>query len=388
MASPSYGKAVDTYKKAVAAAATVTAYTVLARSMTRDLLPAELRATARWAASILRARLLARPTKKPHTKTIFIAKHGEGSHVENRLYSDARAYLATRIDADAMGQLCLSVAPGGSSSELQEQQLVSLVPGDLMTDVFEGIEFTWELTAVGAAVRRHGDDDDSDGGDYGRRRASASRLGPEALALSFDAEHMEVALRRYVPSILAEVEEARRRERALRIFMNQERCSWEGFNHNHPATFDTVALDPALKQTIIADLDRFLGRREYYRRIGKAWKRGYLLYGPPGTGKSSLVAAMANYLRFNLYDLNLSTVHSDSMLQRLLIAMPNKSILVIEDIDCCFSAKSREDQAKNGDGDDDCYSESSDEPPPPPRARYFAVQVAIPILLASCCIRY
>jgi chaperone BCS1 len=102
-------------------------------------------------------------------------------------------------------------------------------------------------------------------------------------------------------------------------------------------------MDPPTKQAVIADLDRFRKRKEYYRRIGKAWKRGYLLYGPPGTGKSSLVAAVANHLRFNLYDLDLSEVSYNGALQKLLIAMPNKSILVIEDIDCCFSATSRED---------------------------------------------
>uniref|UniRef100_A0A453BDX2 AAA+ ATPase At3g28540-like C-terminal domain-containing protein n=1 Tax=Aegilops tauschii subsp. strangulata TaxID=200361 RepID=A0A453BDX2_AEGTS len=99
----------------------------------------------------------------------------------------------------------------------------------------------------------------------------------------------------------------RRRDCALKIFMN-EGLSWRGISHNHPATFDTLAMDPPTKQAVIADLDRFLKRKEYYRRIGKAWKRGYLLYGPPGTGKSSLVAAVANYLRFNLYDLDLSEI--------------------------------------------------------------------------------
>ncbi|TVU38850.1 hypothetical protein EJB05_12243 [Eragrostis curvula] len=82
--------------------------------------------------------------------------------------------------------------------------------------------------------------------------------------------------------------------------------SWRCINHHHPATFDKLAMDPDLKRSVIADLDRFLKRKDYYRRIGKASKRGYLLYGPPGTGKSSLVAAMANYLRFSLYDLDLS----------------------------------------------------------------------------------
>uniref|UniRef100_A0ACD5UYW2 Uncharacterized protein n=1 Tax=Avena sativa TaxID=4498 RepID=A0ACD5UYW2_AVESA len=121
-----------------------------------------------------------------------------------------------------------------------------------------------------------------------------------------------------------------------------EGMSWHGISHHHPATFDTLAMDPTTKEAVIADLDRFRKRKEYYRRIGKAWKRGYLLYGPPGTGKSSLVAAVANHLRFNLYDLDLSEVYDNSFLQKLLIGMPNKSILVIEDIDCCFSATSRE----------------------------------------------
>ncbi|KAL6656638.1 hypothetical protein ACP70R_004418 [Stipagrostis hirtigluma subsp. patula] len=351
MASPSYGKAADTYKKAVAAAATVTAYTVLARSMARELLPHELRAAARWAASAL----LPRP-KERRTKTIFISRageHGSYGHAENRLYWDARAYLATRIDLRALSQVCLSDGGGGGGAK---QQLVSMVPGDSITDVFEGVEFTWTQSPC----------------DDGRR--AGHHFGHDTLALRFDAEQMELAINRYVPFVVAEVEAARRRERALKIFMNKD-YSWEGFKHSHPATFDTVAMDPALKQSIIADLDRFLKRRDNYRRIGKAWKRGYLLYGPPGTGKSSLVAAMANHLRFNLYDLDLSEVRCDSILQRLLVAMPNKSVLVIEDIDCCFSAESRkgakrrkEDGAKNGNGDGDsncCSSDSSDDEPPP-----------------------
>ncbi|GKU99293.1 hypothetical protein SLEP1_g12161 [Rubroshorea leprosula] len=83
----------------------------------------------------------------------------------------------------------------------------------------------------------------------------------------------------------------------------------------HPASFDTIALDPDLKQSIIDDLDRFLARRDYYKRIGKTWKRGYLLYGPPGTGKSSLVAAMAKYLKYDVYDLELSNIYCNSQLR-------------------------------------------------------------------------
>lgn len=53
---------------------------------------------------------------------------------------------------------------------------------------------------------------------------------------------------------------------------------------DHPASFNTLAMDPAKKQEIIDDLITFTKAKDYYAKIGKAWKRGYLLYGPPGTG--------------------------------------------------------------------------------------------------------
>jgi chaperone BCS1 len=175
--------------------------------------------------------------------------------------------------------------------------------------------------------------------------------GGESLELSFEAEHAELALEKYVPFIMSAAEELRRQDRALKILLN-DGGMWQGMNHHHPASFETLAMDPSMKQAIMADLDRFLTRKEYYRRIGKAWKRGYLLYGPPGTGKSSLVAAMANYLRFHLYDLDLSGVYDNTCLQRLLIDMSNKSILVIEDIDCSFDTMSREG-SKTAEEDED-----------------------------------
>jgi len=58
-----------------------------------------------------------------------------------------------------------------------------------------------------------------------------------------------------------------------------------------------------------------------------------LLYGPPGTGKSSLIAAMANYLQFDIYDLNLSDIHSDSELRSIWLSTSKRSVIAIEDID-------------------------------------------------------
>jgi hypothetical protein len=119
----------------------------------------------------------------------------------------------------------------------------------------------------------------------------------------------------------------------------------------HPSTFETLAMDPVLKEDIMLDLDEFTEGKEFYQNAGKAWKRGYLLYGPPGTGKSSMIAAIANYLKYDIYDVELTEVSSNSELRKLLIQTTNRSVIVIEDIDCSADlaerAKARKEVAQN-----------------------------------------
>jgi chaperone BCS1 len=96
-----------------------------------------------------------------------------------------------------------------------------------------------------------------------------------------------------------------------------------------------------MKEKIIRDLDRFRQGKEFHSRVGRPWKRGYLLYGPPGTGKSSLVAAIADYMKYDVYDLELTKVQDNSELRSLLIKTTNKSMIVIEDIDCSLDLTNR-----------------------------------------------
>jgi mitochondrial chaperone BCS1 len=135
--------------------------------------------------------------------------------------------------------------------------------------------------------------------------------------------------------------------KTLKLYTNNEDEMWSPVKLRHPATFDAVAMDDKKKNALINDLSRFVQRKEYYKRIGKAWKRGYLLYGPPGTGKSTLIAAMANFLRFDIYDLELTEVKSNAMLRSLLINTTSRSILVIEDIDCSVELKQRDEEKKS-----------------------------------------
>ncbi|KAF7135647.1 hypothetical protein RHSIM_Rhsim08G0162500 [Rhododendron simsii] len=109
---------------------------------------------------------------------------------------------------------------------------------------------------------------------------------------------------------------------------------WSDVPFEHPARFESVAMEAEKKQEIIEDLLTFSQSKDFYARIGKAWKRGYLLYGPPGTGKSTMIAAMANLLNYNVYDLELTAVKDNTELKKLLIEITGKSIIVIEHIDC------------------------------------------------------
>lgn len=91
------------------------------------------------------------------------------------------------------------------------------------------------------------------------------------------------------------------------------------------------------KEALIADIDRFVGSRKRYQRLGIPFKRGYLLTGPPGTGKSSCVLAIADYLRKNVYTIQLSDIKSDSELIDIVMGIPNGGVIAFEDIDVFFT---------------------------------------------------
>uniref|UniRef100_A0A804LSG4 AAA+ ATPase domain-containing protein n=1 Tax=Zea mays TaxID=4577 RepID=A0A804LSG4_MAIZE len=102
---------------------------------------------------------------------------------------------------------------------------------------------------------------------------------------------------------------------------------------------------------VVDDLDMFRDGRDYYASVGKAWKRGYLLFGPPGTGKSTMIAAMANYLGYDIYDLELTAVKSNTELRKLFIETKSKSIIVIEDIDCSIDLTGKRKKKKKDKND-------------------------------------
>ena len=111
---------------------------------------------------------------------------------------------------------------------------------------------------------------------------------------------------------------------------------WRSVRSFRPRPLRTVFTPPEISETLLRDLRRFLEARVWYEDRGIPYRRGYLLHGPPGTGKSSLVSAVVGELKMKLYQLSLrGSTLSDTSLVSLVSEIPARSVLLLEDIDCC-----------------------------------------------------
>lgn len=101
-----------------------------------------------------------------------------------------------------------------------------------------------------------------------------------------------------------------------------------------------VILDEGVGDAIVADVHDFLGSGDWYHQRGIPYRRGYLLYGPPGSGKTSYIQALAGELDYNICILNLSENNlTDDRLNHLMNHIPERSILLLEDIDAAFNKR-------------------------------------------------
>ncbi|XP_020584761.1 AAA-ATPase At4g30250-like [Phalaenopsis equestris] len=172
-------------------------------------------------------------------------------------------------------------------------------------------------------------------------------------SLRLPKRHSHAILLPYLSHLSSSARNLTITSRDRRIFTNSSPNSWSSVPFRHPATFQTLALNPNLRSFLLSDLDSFAAGREFYTRVGRPWKRGYFLHGPPGSGKSSLIAAMANHLQYDVYDLELTRVPHNSALKSLLLQTTPRSIIVIEDIDCSLQLAGERCSKKRKADDDD-----------------------------------
>ncbi|KAK4285564.1 hypothetical protein QN277_002248 [Acacia crassicarpa] len=231
----------------------------------------------------------------------------------NDLYRHVHLYLNSVSHSAASGCRRLTLSRSKSSNRIS----CTVAPNQTVHDKFEGHCLSWT---------------------HHVETVQDSLEEKRSFTLRLPKRQRQTLLSAYLSHVTSRAEEFERVSRERRLFTNNGNGSfesgWVSVPFRHPSTFDTLALEPELKKQIKNDLTTFAKGREFYHRVGRPWKRGYLLYGPPGSGKSSLIAAMANFLCYDVYDLELTKVSDNSELRSLLIQTTNRSIIVIEDIDC------------------------------------------------------
>lgn len=108
----------------------------------------------------------------------------------------------------------------------------------------------------------------------------------------------------------------------------------------------SVILDEGIDRSILNDVKDFLGSGDWYHKRGIPYRRGYLLYGPPGSGKTSFIQALAGELDYNICILNLSENNlTDDRLNHLMNHIPERSILLLEDVDAAFNKRQQSEES-------------------------------------------
>ncbi|XP_052722755.1 AAA-ATPase ASD, mitochondrial isoform X1 [Vigna angularis] len=221
----------------------------------------------------------------------------------------SEAYNAIQIYLSANSSQRAKKLKAEVVKDSQSPLVLSMDDNEEITDEFQGVKVWWSAKKVSSNPQR---------------------------------SYRDIITMSYIKHVLEEGKEIELTNRQLKLYTNNpssggygyKQSKWSHIVFEHPASFETLAMDQKRKEDILKDLTKFKKGKEYYSKIGKAWKRGYLLYGPPGTGKSTMIAAIAKFMNYDVYDLELTAVKDNTELKKLLIETPSKSITVIEDIDC------------------------------------------------------
>ncbi|KAL0379279.1 UNVERIFIED_CONTAM: AAA-ATPase ASD, mitochondrial [Sesamum radiatum] len=283
----------------------------------------------------------------PYIQITFNEYHGDGFE-RSKAYAAIERYLNANSTKQAK-RLQANVVRDS------ESVVLSMADHEEVTDEYDGIKLWW---ASSQSIPN---------------RQSISFYPREDekryFTLTFHRRYRDVITSNYLKHVLDQGKAITVSERRRKLYTNNKSDGWYGYRRSmwshvvfeHPASFDTLAMDPSKKQEIVDDLINFSKSKDYYAKIGKAWKRGYLLYGPPGTGKSTMIAAMANLLKYDVYDLELTAVKDNTELRKLLIDTASKSIIVIEDIDCSLDLTGQREKKKGDKKDGDGNGKKKDE---------------------------
>ncbi|KAI0125191.1 P-loop containing nucleoside triphosphate hydrolase protein [Xylariales sp. AK1849] len=134
------------------------------------------------------------------------------------------------------------------------------------------------------------------------------------------------------------------------IYASKFFSGWDSAILRPHRPLETVHFDQSIRDDLIADIEKYLRpeTRAFYTERGVPYRRGYLLHGPPGTGKTSLTFALAGHFKLNLWIVNLPSLGGDDALEYLFMDIPQKCIVLIEDIDAVGLKREKQPKPESG----------------------------------------
>ncbi|KAI0951552.1 hypothetical protein AcW1_008568 [Taiwanofungus camphoratus] len=148
--------------------------------------------------------------------------------------------------------------------------------------------------------------------------------------------------RNMFPELLSEARDmAMRAQEGKLVIHTAWGIEWRPFGQpRRKRPLNSVVLADGIAERLEDDVKAFLQRRKWYEDRGIPYRRGYLLHGPPGSGKSSFIQALAGALSYDICLLNLSERGlADDKLIHLLSNTPERSFVLIEDVDAAFNKR-------------------------------------------------
>ncbi|KAF4437112.1 hypothetical protein F53441_13123 [Fusarium austroafricanum] len=177
---------------------------------------------------------------------------------------------------------------------------------------------------------------------------------PERLEMSCLGRNADILKRIIYNARLEYLEKQRGRTSIYRAVKQYgDELSWTKCMSKPTRPMSTIALDEAIKQSLIKDLSRYLNPRtkNWYATRGIPYRRGYLFSGPPGTGKTSLTLAAAGLMGLNIYMISLSSPNlSEDSLATLFRDLPRTCLVLLEDIDAAGITNKRKKQETKENG--------------------------------------
>jgi len=166
--------------------------------------------------------------------------------------------------------------------------------------------------------------------------------------------HLFAVLNRYTRSVVlndgsshisAEQQQAIRPLRVL--CYNKNSGFWPVVNKQFGRTFNSIALDPAVKSTLINRLTDYVSSEHEYIVRNLRYHFCIVLHGVPGNGKTSVAHAIATFTRRDVHLLSFDPSWDNAALLSAMKTLPPRALVVCEDADALFVGRGAGEQNRS-----------------------------------------